>query len=189
MKNMKNKNENQIAKVDNRILEAFIEENKIITKQYEFRTGDKVIHIKNENMQVLTPNDFREGIENFFEKRVFNGMLGLIIKIDMEANTCAVLYPADNIVVVYDNNKIEPLLSLSYALTIHKTQGAEYDEIMIPMTFSHYIMHNTKLLYTAITRAKKGCEIVGETQAFESACKKLDVTKRETVIKDILNPL
>ena len=160
--------------------------NKILSKQYEFRTGDKVIHIKNENMQVLTPNDFRNGVENFFEKRVFNGMLGLIIKIDMEANTCAVLYPADNIVVVYDNNKIEPLLSLSYALTIHKTQGAEYDEIMIPMTFSHYIMHNTKLLYTAITRAKKGCEIVGEVQAFESACQKLDVTKRETVIKDIL---
>jgi exodeoxyribonuclease V alpha subunit len=55
------------------------------------------------------------------------------------------------------------------------------------MSFSHFIMHNTKLLYTAITRAKNMCYIVGEKEAFESASKKLEITKRETVLSDFLS--
>ncbi len=58
-------------------------------------------------------------------------------------------------VVFYEFDELTSLLSLAYCLTIHKTQGMEYENALIPMTFSHYIMHNTKLLYTAITRAKK----------------------------------
>jgi exodeoxyribonuclease V alpha subunit len=48
-------------------------------------------------------------------------------------------------------------------------------------------MHNTKLLYTAITRAKRMCFIVGEEEAFVSACKKLEITIRESVINDLLS--
>lgn len=62
----------------------------------------------------------------------------------------------------------------------------EYENALIPMSFSHYIMHNTKLLYTAITRAKSMCFIVGEEEAFKSACKKIEVTIRESVINDLL---
>jgi exodeoxyribonuclease V alpha subunit len=47
-------------------------------------------------------------------------------------------------------------------------------------------MHNTKLLYTAITRAKSMCYVVGEKETFDSACKKLEITKRQTVINDLL---
>jgi len=61
----------------------------------------------------------------------------------------------------------------------------EYNTALIPMTFSHFIMHNTKLLYTAITRAKEMCFVVGEKEAFESACKKKEITHRETVINDM----
>ena len=77
-------------------------------------------------------------------------------------------------------------MSLAYCLTIHKTQGMEYDSIIIPMTYSHYIMHNTKLLYTAVTRAKSMCYVIGEKNAFDEACKKIDITKRQTVISDLL---
>ena len=70
---------------------------------------------------------------------------------------------------------------LSYALTIHKVQGMEYDIVVMPMSFSHYIMLNTKLIYTAITRAKHKCIVVGESAAFESGCRRVDVTKRDTV--------
>jgi exodeoxyribonuclease V alpha subunit len=63
----------------------------------------------------------------------------------------------------------------------------EYENALIPMTFSHYIMHNTKLLYTAVTRAKKMCYIVGEEDAFTSACKRIETTKRESVINDLLS--
>ncbi|MGB5792780.1 AAA family ATPase [Poseidonibacter sp.] len=159
------------------------------TKLYEYKITDKVIHIKNENMKAQTMSMYKSGSSDFLEKRVFNGQLGLIIKLDFEENKCIVLYPNDDMVVFYDFDTIHSLLSLAYCLTIHKTQGMEYENALIPMSFSHYIMHNTKLLYTAITRAKKMCFIVGEEEAFVSACKKLEITIRESVINDILGTL
>ncbi|MCP4969502.1 MAG: AAA family ATPase [Arcobacter sp.] len=157
------------------------------SKLYEYKMSDKVIHIKNENMKAQTMQMYKNASSEFLEKRVFNGQLGLIIKLDFEDNKCIVLYPNDDMVVFYDFDELNSLLSLAYSLTIHKTQGMEYDNALIPMSFSHYIMHNTKLLYTAITRAKKMCFIVGEEEAFTSACKRIETTKRESVINDLLS--
>ncbi len=159
------------------------------TKLYEYKMTDKVIHIKNENMKAQTMQMYKTGSTEFLEKRVFNGQLGLIIKLDFEENRCIVLYPNDDMVVFYEFDELTSLLSLAYCLTIHKTQGMEYENALIPMTFSHYIMHNTKLLYTAITRAKKMCFIVGEEDAFKSACKRIETTKRESVINDLLSKI
>ncbi len=157
------------------------------TKIYEYKLSDKVIHIKNENMRAQTMQMYRTGSSDFLERRVFNGQLGLIIKLDFEENKCIVLYPNDDMVVFYDFDDLDSLLSLAYCLTIHKTQGMEYDNALIPMSFSHYIMHNTKLLYTAITRAKSMCYIVGEEDAFKGACKRIETTKRESGINDLLS--
>lgn len=156
------------------------------SRNCDFKLSDKVIHIKNENMKAQTMIMYKNASSEFLERRVFNGQLGLIIKIDFEDEKCIVLYPNDDMVVFYDFDNIHNLLNLAYCLTIHKTQGMEYETALIPMSFSHYIMHNTKLLYTAITRAKKMCFIVGEEEAFKSACKKLEVTIRESVINDLL---
>ncbi|GGD37903.1 ATP-dependent RecD-like DNA helicase [Malaciobacter pacificus] len=156
------------------------------TKLYEYKISDKVIHIKNENMKAQTMSMYKSGSSDFLERRVYNGQLGLIIKLDFEEDKCIVLYPNDDMVVFYDFDGLSNLLSLAYCLTIHKTQGMEYDNALIPMSFSHYIMHNTKLLYTAITRAKSMCFIVGEDEAFKSACKKLEITIRESVINDLM---
>lgn len=157
------------------------------TKIYEYKLADKVIHIKNENMKALTMHQYRSNQKDYTERRVFNGQLGMVIKVDHESKKLIVLYPNDDMVVEYDFDLIDTLLSLAYSLTIHKTQGMEYDTAIIPMSFSHFIMHNTKLLYTAITRAKNMCYIIGEKEAMESACKKLEITNRQTVIDDLLN--
>ena len=157
------------------------------SKVYEYKLTDKVIHIKNENMKAQTMSMYKSGSSDFLERRVYNGQLGLIIKLDFEEEKCIVLYPNDDMVVFYDFENVYSLLSLAYCLTIHKTQGMEYENALIPMSFSHYIMHNTKLLYTAITRAKSMCFIVGEEEAFKSACKKLEITIRESVINDLLS--
>jgi exodeoxyribonuclease V alpha subunit len=157
------------------------------SKLYEYKLTDKVIHIKNENMRAQTMSMYKSGSSDFLERRVYNGQLGLIIKLDFEEEKCIVLYPNDDMVVFYDFENVYSLLSLAYCLTIHKTQGMEYENALIPMSFSHYIMHNTKLLYTAITRAKRMCFIVGEEEAFKSACKKLEITIRESVINDLLS--
>ena len=157
------------------------------SKVYEYKLTDKVIHIKNENMKAQTMSMYKSASTDFLERRVYNGQLGLIIKLDFDEEKCIVLYPNDDMVVFYDFDNVHSLLSLAYCLTIHKTQGMEYENALIPMSFSHYIMHNTKLLYTAITRAKKMCFIVGEEEAFKSACKKLEITIRESVINDLLS--
>ncbi len=69
-----------------------------------------------------------------------------------------------------------------------KVQGMEYDIVVIPMSFTHFIMHNTKLIYTAITRAKHKCILIGEGAAFESACRRVETTKRDTVFSRSTSP-
>jgi exodeoxyribonuclease V alpha subunit len=156
-------------------------------KLYNYKLSDKVIHIKNENMKAQSMNEYKNNSNNFIDRRIFNGQLGMIIKLDFKQSQLIVLYPTDDTVVFYDFDMIDNLISLAYCLTIHKTQGMEYDTALIPMTYSHFIMHNTKLLYTAVTRAKKMCYIVGEDEAFKGACRKKDITVRQTVINDILS--
>ncbi|MEA2091761.1 MAG: AAA family ATPase, partial [Campylobacterota bacterium] len=150
----------------------------------EFRLMDKVVHTKNENMTSWSSDGFKMG-EDSNQRRIFNGMSGLLFKIEEDDEQVFVFYPNEDVVVVYEYEEIKSHLMLSYALTIHKVQGMEYDIVVIPMTFSHFIMHNTKLVYTAITRAKHRCIIIGESGAFESACKKFEVTRRDTVLLEL----
>jgi len=150
----------------------------------EYRLLDKVVHTKNENMISWSMEGFKEGEESG-ERRIFNGMGGLLFKIDEEEELVYVVFPNEDAVVQYSYEQLKSHLMLSYALTIHKVQGMEYDVVVMPMSFSHYIMHNTKLLYTAITRAKHRCYVIGEGSAFESACRRLEVTKRDTVMAEL----
>ncbi|MEA1955601.1 MAG: AAA family ATPase [Campylobacterota bacterium] len=152
----------------------------------EFRLMDKVVHTKNENMTSWSGDGFKDGEESA-TRRIFNGMSGLLFKINEDEEQVFVFYPNEDVVVVYEYEELKSHLMLSYALTIHKVQGMEYDIVVIPMTFSHFIMHNTKLIYTAVTRAKHRCLVIGESGAFESACKRLETTKRDTVLLELQN--
>ncbi|WP_321777451.1 ATP-dependent DNA helicase [Sulfurimonas sp.] len=150
----------------------------------EFRLMDKVVHTKNENMTSWSGDAFKTG-EDSNQRRIFNGMSGLLFKIEEDDEQVFVFYPNEDVVVVYEYEEMKSHLMLSYALTIHKVQGMEYDIVVIPMTFSHFIMHNTKLIYTAITRAKHKCILIGESGAFESGCKKFEATRRDTVLLEL----
>jgi len=150
----------------------------------EFRLMDKVVHTKNQNMTSWSSAAFKEN-EDSAQRRIFNGMSGLLFKINEEDEQLFVFYPNEDVVVLYEYEELKSHLMLSYALTIHKVQGMEYDIVVIPMSFSHYIMHNTKLIYTAITRAKHKCILIGESMAFESACKKFEITRRDTVLLEL----
>ena len=150
----------------------------------EFRLMDKVVHTKNENMTSWSGDGFKMGEESS-QRRVFNGMSGFLFKIEEDDEQVFVFYPNEDLVVVYEYEELKSMLMLSYALTIHKVQGMEYDIVVIPMSFTHFIMHNTKLIYTAITRAKHRCILVGEGSAFESACRKFEATRRDTVLLEL----
>jgi exodeoxyribonuclease V alpha subunit len=171
----------------NKILQEYFNPNpkKYVKKGgIEFRLMDKVVHIKNENMISWSAEGFKES-EDSAQRRVFNGMSGLLFRIDEDEEQAFVYYPNEDMVVQYEYEELKSHLTLSYALTIHKVQGMEYDIVVIPMSFSHYIMHNTKLIYTAITRAKHRCILIGESGAFESACKRVGVTNRDTVLLEL----
>ena len=179
----------------NKVLQEYFNPNpkKCIKRgELEFRLMDKVVHTKNENMTSWTAEEFKEG-EASCERRIFNGMSGLLFKIDEEEEQVFVFYPNEDVIVRYEYEELKSHLMLSYALTIHKVQGMEYDIVVIPVSFTHYIMHNTKLIYTAITRAKHKCILIGESGAFENACRRVDVTRRDTVLlelksKEQINP-
>ncbi len=171
----------------NKVLQEYFNPNpkKCVKKGgVEFRLMDKVVHIKNENMTSWSSEGFKEG-EDSNQRRIFNGMSGLLFKIDEDEDQVFVFYPNEDVVVVYEFEELKIYLMLSYALTIHKVQGMEYDIVAIPMSFTHYIMHNTKLIYTAITRAKHKCILIGESGAFEGACRKFEATRRDTVLLEL----
>ncbi len=171
----------------NKVLQEYFNPNpkKCVKRgELEFRLMDKVVHTKNENMTSWNGDGFKEGEESA-TRRIFNGMSGLLFKINEEEEQVFVFYPNEDVVVVYEYEELKSHLMLSYALTIHKVQGMEYDIVVIPMTFSHFIMHNTKLIYTAVTRAKHRCLVIGESGAFESACKRLETTRRDTVLLEL----
>ncbi|MFT5659670.1 MAG: exodeoxyribonuclease V alpha subunit [Sulfurimonas sp.] len=171
----------------NKVLQEYFNPNpkKCVKKGgVEFRLMDKVVHIKNENMTSWSGEGFKTG-EDSNQRRIFNGMSGLLFKIEEEEELVHVFYPNEDVVVVYEYAELKSYLMLSYALTIHKVQGMEYDIVVIPMTFSHFIMHNTKLIYTAITRAKHKCILIGEGNAFESGCRKFEATRRDTVLLEL----
>ena len=171
----------------NKVLQEYFNHNaKKVVKRggLEFRLMDKVVHTKNENMTSWSGDGFKMGEESN-TRRIFNGMSGLLFKIEEDDEQLFVFYPNEDVVVVYEYEELKSHLMLSYALTIHKVQGMEYDIVVIPMSFTHFIMHNTKLIYTAVTRAKHKCILVGESGAFESGCRKFEATRRDTVLLEL----
>ena len=123
-----------------------------------YREGDKVMQIKNNyNMQWRVLDDLGRQVEE--GTGVFNGDEGLIKKIDDVNETIRVKFD-DGRIVTYDYSQLDEL-ELSYAITIHKSQGSEYRVIVIPMYSGPPMLMSRNLLYTAVTRAKELAVIVG----------------------------
>ena len=97
----------------------------------------------------------------------------------------------DNKVIInFDGNRIEyekknlKEIKHAYAMTIHKSQGSEFDYVLLPITNSYYRMLYNKLIYTAVSRAKKSLIIVGDPNAFVRAIQNNYSANRKTSLKD-----
>lgn len=112
---------------------------------WTYRTGDRVMQM-----------------ENNYDKDVFNGDVGRIVKVDAAEGEVLVRY--DDRDVSYDVNELDEV-SLAYAVTVHKSQGSEYPCVVVPVHTQHYVMLQRNLLYTAITRGKKLVVLVGTKKA------------------------
>jgi exodeoxyribonuclease V alpha subunit len=133
-----------------------------------FREGDRVIHRRNN-----------------YELGVFNGDIGVIRQIDNEQMTCVVAFAPDQRHVRYQHNDIVEL-DLAYAITIHKSQGSEFEVVIIPVLTQHFKMLARNLVYTGITRARKLAVLVGTRRALAMAVRNQDSVQRQTALGTLL---
>ncbi|MBU4269660.1 ATP-dependent RecD-like DNA helicase [Candidatus Dependentiae bacterium] len=131
-----------------------------------YREGDRVMQIKNN-----------------YDKFVFNGDIGQIKKIDNENQILFINFGERDL--EYDFTELNEIV-LSYAVSIHKSQGSEFDAVIIPVFMQHFILLQRNLIYTAITRAKKLCILIGEPRAIAMAIKNNKSIKRNTFLKEFL---
>ena len=131
-----------------------------------FREGDRIIQTRN-----------CDGVSN--------GDVGVITRIymDEDGEQLIDIKLLDGRELIYTADKMENI-DLSYCISIHKSQGAEFPVVIIPIMKEHYIMLRRNLLYTAISRAKAKVILIGHRQAVFTAIHKNDVDKRNTVLAD-----
>ena len=121
-------------------------------------------------------------MKNDYDKGVFNGDIGIIRLVDEEMGFMLVDYPDGESSVKYEEDDLDELC-LSYATTIHKSQGSEYNTVVIPILNTSYIMLQRNLVYTAITRAKERCIIIGDKHALHAAVTNLYVKNRRLFVE------
>ncbi len=133
-----------------------------------FREGDRVIHRRNN-----------------YELGVFNGDIGVISEINNIDLTCSVSFSPDNRMIHYRQNDLMEL-DLAYAITIHKSQGSEFEIVIIPVLTQHFKMLFRNLIYTGITRARKLAVFVGTRKALAMSVKNQDISRRQTGLQALL---
>lgn len=148
---------------------------------YTFRTGDKVMQIKNDYDLEWEKRE-RHGICYERGTGIFNGDIGVITEINSFADTITVFFD-DERYVEYDSKHFEEL-EPAYAVTVHKSQGSEYPAIVMPMYPGPHMLMNRNLLYTAVTRAKSCVCLVGLPRVFEEMEENENENKRYSGLKE-----
>jgi exodeoxyribonuclease V alpha subunit len=132
------------------------------------------------------PGDRVMQIRNNYDKNVFNGDMGHILSIDTKNKEFNVIFEERK--VKYEFMEADQL-SLAYAITIHKSQGSEFQAVIIPFLTQHYMMLQRNLLYTAITRAKKLLILIGTKKAVSLAVRNATKPPRYTLLKERLKSI
>ena len=133
--------------------------------------------------QIFGPGDKVMQIENDYDRDVYNGDLGIITGVDAESGQLAADF--DGRTVAYGSGELDEL-ALAYATTIHKSQGSEYNAVVIPLTTQHYPMLQRNLVYTGVTRGKRLVVIVGQKRALAMAVRGGQQRRRWSKLRDRL---
>ena len=129
-------------------------------------------------------NDKVMQVQNDYEKEVFNGDLGRIVRINLEGQEVTIAF--DGKKVPYDYPDLDEVV-LAYAISIHKSQGSEYPAVVIPILTQHYVLLQRNLIYTAVTRGKKLVVMVGSKRALAIGIGNDKTRKRYTHLRNRLS--
>ncbi len=149
----------------------------ISTVPYTFRLGDKVMQMKN-NYDLPWVRD--DGVDG---AGIFNGDIGMIVDINRTSGRICVRF--DDRLVTYDMDSLKDL-DLAYATTVHKSQGNEFEAVIMPMYRGAPQLYYRNLLYTAVTRAKKMLVLVGNTETLQYMVENNKKTKRYSALQYFL---
>ena len=141
-----------------------------------FRTGDKVMQIRN-NYDIAWTREEEKGAG------IFNGDIGIIKMIDRGSQTMAIDFDGRLAFYSFD---MSTELELSYAITVHKSQGNEFEAVILPIMGGFDKLYYRNLLYTAVTRAKKILVLVGQKSRVEFMVQNNKKTLRYTGLKSLL---
>lgn len=147
-----------------------------------FRLGDKVMQTQNDYELEWTRQRADGGVEE--GQSVLNGDIGFVTKVDYAEGFVEVTFD-DGRVVAYKHGDMVSLM-LAYAITVHKSQGSEFDTVVIPVYGGTPTILNKNLLYTAVTRAKKLVVLVGAKKYIAMMVKNNYVVMRNTLLKQFL---
>jgi exodeoxyribonuclease V alpha subunit len=133
--------------------------------------------------RVFKPRDKVMQVRNDYDKDVFNGDIGSVVHVDRAKYRLLVDF--DGRTVCYEKDELADV-TLAYAVSVHKSQGSEYQAVIMPLMTQHFIMLQRNLFYTALTRAKKLSVIVGSTKALWIAIKNDSPVKRNSLLAEKL---
>jgi len=131
-----------------------------------FKIGDRVMQIRNN-----------------YDKNIFNGDMGMVEDINVGERTIMVRF-LDQL-LEYETTELDEIV-LAYSTSIHKSQGSEFNAVIVPIFMQHFTLLQRNLIYTAITRAKKLCIFIGQTKAIAMAIKNNKSAERITFLPQYL---
>ena len=147
--------------------------NEVLQEKLNPKAGQKVIH----GTRSFSRGDKVIQNRNDYEREVFNGDIGFIHVIDSGNNHLEVDF--DGRAVKYEFEDLDSL-DPAFAITIHKSQGSEYQAVVIPLMLQHRIMLQRKLVYTGITRGKSLVVVIGEAEALARAVRNSSIGSKTT---------
>jgi len=141
-------------------------------REEKFQIGDKYYRVGDKVIQLI----------NDVENNVFNGDIGYISNIEIINKKIEVTIDFEGNDVKYTSGETDRF-TLAYAISIHKSQGSEYDNVVVVLAKSFKRMFYNKLIYTAVTRAKSSLILIGSLESFNSSIQTSYAEKRNTYLK------
>ncbi len=162
-----------IDEVNRKIQERYNKSEEFLIREDKlFKVGDKVLQLKNDN-----------------DLDIMNGDIGEVIDILKEDGYEYLMIRFENRIIKYPSSNFDSL-SLAYAISIHKSQGSEFENVIMPILPSYFVMLKKRLIYTGITRAKKKIIILGQQNSLNQSIKKGDDLRQTSLnikIQNLLN--